>query len=120
MRAFALIQGFSLSAGKVEKVANRKLRDQHRMSFLRSQKRRLQAVTSDPDIEALDAHADRLFDSVADVLAPIQLLGPLNVSELAVRMQLAYEAGNEEEFGASQRAFLAAAEKVLGIDGGRS
>lgn len=118
-RAFALIQGFSLNAHKVEKIAVRKVLNRGRSNVLRSHKRRLREVQNDPKIRALDDYADRLYDSVADALAPIQLLGPLHVTKLALRMQNAYEANDAEALGVAQWDFLEAAEKVLRIDGGR-
>jgi hypothetical protein len=118
-RAFALIQGFSLNAHKVEKIAIRKAQARGRVMALRSRKRQSRDVQDDPKIRALDDYADRLYDSVADALAPIQLLGPVNVTKLALGMQKAYEAGDAEALGAAQWDFLEAAEKVLRIDGGR-
>lgn len=119
-RAFALIQSFSLNADKVEKIALRKVPGHGRTKVLWSPKRQLRKVQKDPKIQALDDVADRLYDSVADVLAPIQLLGPLHVTKLALRMQEAYEANDAKALGAAQWDFMAAAERVLRIDGGRS
>lgn len=115
-RVFALIQGFSLNAGKFEKIATRKVSIRSRTFLPRSNKRQVRQLRADPEIQALDAHADRLFNSVADVLAPVLLLGPERVTRHAVRMQTAYEGGDKEAQHEAERAFLVAAQKLLRID----
>jgi hypothetical protein len=115
-RAYALVKGFDLNASKTDKI-----RDSFIAQLEKTPEKDIsvQELLDDPRLQAMLDHADDLYLTVAETLAPIALMGPDHVAAHFVDMQTAYEAEDKEALGAAEVAFLAAARKVLNIQEGQ-
>jgi hypothetical protein len=97
VRAFTVIKAFDLNWSKQRKLVESGTPVGH------------------PDLQALMSHADELYTTVADALAPIIVLGPDSVAKQVQRMQKAYEDDDRASQGAAERAFVASAREALKI-----
>lgn len=115
-RVYALIQAFNLNAGKTERIARRLVPPSVENGPKWRLKVGLWQVRTNRSIRALLAEDDSRYGTVGEVLAPILLLGPREVTVHALAMQNAHEAGDREAYGKASRAFLRAAAKVLKVE----
>lgn len=95
---YALIKAFQLNRAKMDKVAKG------------------EGMTPEsPEVVALVARDDALYDGVAQAVAPLVILGPTPVGIAAAEMQVALEARDTSKVEAAQERLIVAARRSLKV-----
>ncbi|UPL12181.1 hypothetical protein [Microbacterium sufflavum] len=95
---YALIKAFQFNRTKMDRVA----RDEG-------------MTPESPEVVALVARDDALYDSVAEAMAPLAILGPTPVGIAAAEMQVALEARDRSKAEAAQERLIVAARRSLKV-----
>lgn len=98
VRAYTLIKAFQYNRVKMARLAKQK-----------------GMTTRNPELVALIARDDALFNDVADAMSPLAVLGPTKVGEAAADMQKALEAGDQSTANAAQARLIIAARRALKV-----
>lgn len=95
---YALIKAFQLNRAKMDRLA------------------KVEGMTPEsPEVAALVARDDALYDGVAEAMAPLAILGPTPVGIAAAEMQVALEARDTSKAEAAQERLIVAARRSLKV-----